>query len=226
MAWQFTITKIRKDIAGFDMLGTVNLAAFIVSGIGLNLYPGQDTIYIISRSLSQGRKAGILSVLGISTGGLCHTMIAALGLSSLLLASPDLFMVVKISGALYLIYLGLRFLFNSKNTNFPAEGYLSKLSSLQIYRQGLLTNLLNPKVALFFLSFLPQFIDPVKGRGFVSFIFLGSIFLATGTIWCLIVALFSAQVAQRLRQNPRCLFYMEKAAGCILIGIGVTLFFR
>jgi threonine/homoserine/homoserine lactone efflux protein len=208
------------------MLGTINLATFIISGIGLNLYPGQDTFYIITRSLSQGKKAGIMSVLGISTGGLCHTMIVGLGLSSILFASPEIFMFIKIAGALYLMYLGVRFLFNKKNTYIPTETYLSKLNNLQIYRQGLLTNLLNPKVALFFLSFLPQFVDPVNSRGFISFFFLGFIFLTTGTIWCLIVALFSAQVSQKLRQNPRCIFYLEKATGFIFIGIAVTLFFN
>jgi threonine/homoserine/homoserine lactone efflux protein len=207
------------------MFGTINLATFIVTGIGLNLYPGPDTMYIISRSLSQGKKAGILSVCGISTGGLCHTLLAGIGLSSILLASPRAFQCIKIAGALYLVYLGIRCLAGGRPSGgMDANTYLAHQTGLEICRQGLLTNLFNPKVALFFLSFLPQFIDPHDNYGFISFLFLGSIFLTTGTLWCLMIAIFSAQVSERLRRSHGALFYLEKATGILYIILGLLIF--
>ncbi|HPL18363.1 MAG TPA: LysE family translocator [Spirochaetota bacterium] len=208
------------------MLGTINLATFIVTGIGLNMYPGPDTMYIISRTLSQGKRAGILSALGISTGGLCHTLLAGIGLSSILLASPRAFQFVRTAGALYLVHLGIRCLLGGKrNDEMNADTYLARQSGLQIYRQGVLTNLFNPKVALFFLSFLPQFVDPVNNHGIVSFLFLGSIFLATGTAWCLMIAVCSARVAERLRKSRTIVYYMEKATGVLFIILGLLMFF-
>lgn len=207
------------------MFGTINLAAFIITGIGLNLYPGPDTMYIISRSLSQGKRAGVLSALGISTGGLCHTILAGLGLSAILIASPGAFMVLKAAGSLYLAYLGVRCLADGKlEEDAPSDTYLAHQSYAQIYRQGVLTNLFNPKVALFFLSFLPRFVDPVNNLGVISFLFLGSIFLTTGTIWCLIIALFSARISERLRQSRNMVFYMEKITGVLYIVLGLLIF--
>jgi threonine/homoserine/homoserine lactone efflux protein len=208
------------------MVGTINLATFIIAGIGLNLYPGPDTMYIISRSLAQGKKAGILSVCGISSGGLCHTLLAGIGLSSILLASPRAFQFVKIAGSLYLVYLGIRCLIAGKRSDeTTAAAYLARQTDFQIYRQGLLTNLFNPKVALFFLSFLPQFINPVNNYGFVSFMFLGGIFLATGTTWCLIIAFFSAHISEKLRQSRSAVFYLEKATGILFVILGLLIFF-
>ncbi len=204
------------------MLGTIHLTAFIVSGLLLNLYPGQDTMYIIGRSVSQGRKAGIVSVLGITTGGLVHTLLAGLGLSSILAASGAAFRVITALGALYLLYLGLRILAPAKKEH-AAQPYLSGQTLFQIYRQGLLTNLLNPKVALFFLSFLPQFVDPVRNYGPVSFIFLGSIFLATGMTWCLVVALSSAALSGFIKKNGRITAVLGKLTGMLFIGLGLKL---
>lgn len=207
------------------MFGTINLAAFVITGIGLNLYPGPDTMYIISRALSQGKRAGILSALGISTGGLCHTLLAGIGLSSILLASPRAFQIVKVAGALYLVYLGIRCLVGKRQEGAPeAHTYLARQTGLQIYRQAVLTNLFNPKVALFFLSFLPQFVDPVKNYGFISFLFLGSIFLTTGTVWCMTIALFAAQVSERLGRSRDAVLYMEKGTGILYIVLGILIF--
>jgi RhtB (resistance to homoserine/threonine) family protein len=204
------------------MLGTIHLTTFIISGLLLNLYPGQDTMYIISRSISQGKKAGILSVFGICSGGFIHTLLAGLGLSSILAASNIAFHAVKIIGALYLIYLGFRTIF-SKHDNSGTDTYLAKQTDLQIYKQGLLTNLLNPKVALFFLSFLPQFVNPVDNHGPLSFLFLGSIFLCTGTIWCLFVALFSAKISEKIKTNQKITLIFEKFTGIIFIGLGLNI---
>ena len=205
------------------MFGTIHLATFVLSGLVLNLYPGPDTMYIIGRSLSQGRKAGIVSVLGISTGGMIHTLLAGLGLSAVLAASVKAFFAVKTIGALYLLYIGIRAI-ASRRAAADTATYLGGQSHARIYRQGLLTNLFNPKVALFFLSFLPQFVDPGSKYGPLTFLFLGSIFLCTGTIWCMIVAVFSAALSERLKRNERITFVFEKITGLIFIGLGLNLF--
>jgi threonine/homoserine/homoserine lactone efflux protein len=204
------------------MLGTIHLTTFVISGLLLNLYPGQDTMYIVSRGVSQGRKAGILSVLGISSGGLIHTLLAGLGLSSILAASGTAFYAVKMTGAVYLIYLGVRIVL-SQRAVLSTETYLAQQTGLQIYKQGLLTNLLNPKVALFFLSFLPQFVDSESNYGPLSFIFLGSIFLCTGTIWCMVIALFSASISEKIKKNAKITHFVEKITGILFIGIGLNL---
>src|SRR5687767_690097 len=171
------------------MFGTQNLALFVVSGILLNLTPGQDTFYIIGRSLAQGRRAGILSVLGIVSGSVVHTVAAAFGLSAILASSASAFLVVKLAGAAYLVYLGVGMLLDRSADALPAGSEqaagFTRDSAWAIYRAGLLTNVLNPKVALFFLAFLPQFVDPAASSKVAAFLFLGAVFIFNGTIWCL-----------------------------------------
>ncbi|OHD65230.1 MAG: hypothetical protein A2176_06455 [Spirochaetes bacterium RBG_13_51_14] len=123
---------------------------------------------------------------------------------------------------MYLIYIGLKIIF-SKHADSSAETYLARQTDLEIYKQGLLTNLLNPKVALFFLSFLPQFVDPEHNYGPASFLFLGSIFFCTGTIWCMFVALFSAVISDKIKRNGKVTLIFEKITGIIFIGLGLNL---
>jgi len=139
------------------VFGTQNLALFVVSGFLLNLTPGQDTFYIVGRSLAQGRRAGVLSVFGITSGCVVHTVAAAFGLSAILATSAHAFLAVKLAGAAYLAYLGVRMLLDRSPASGIAE--LPVERSWAIYRAGVLTNVLNPKVAIFFLAFLPQFVD-------------------------------------------------------------------
>jgi len=206
------------------MFGTHNYLTFLFSGILLNLTPGQDTIYIIGRSIAQGRKAGVLSVLGIGTGAICHTLFVALGLATLLSVSQIAFSIIKYLGSAYLIYIGSRTLFSSTNIFDENETGKEKISESKIYIQGFLTNLLNPKVALFFLAFLPQFIDPVNNYGTFSFLFLGFTFIFTGSIWCLMVALFSSYITTFLRKDRKVTFMLNKACGILFIGLGVNIF--
>ena len=155
------------------MFGIDNFTGFLLVGIALNVTPGSDTIYILTRSVSQGKRAGLASVLGISTGSLIHTLLAALGLSMILTYSTTLFLVVKYLGAAYIIYLGLRMILG-RNALFDGQKQTGGRTDLfRIYRQGVLTNVLNPKVALFFLTFLPQFIDPANTYGPLPFLLLG-----------------------------------------------------
>jgi threonine/homoserine/homoserine lactone efflux protein len=167
------------------LFGTHDFLTFLFAGIALNIVPGQDTLYIIGRSLAEGRRAGIISVLGLGSSCLVHVMAAALGLYAVLALSPVAFMAVSLCGALYLVWLGIGIWIRRQVS--PAGFVVPKtaVSGWEIYRQGFLTNLLNPKVALFFLAFLPQFIVPGSGYGAVSFLFLGGTFMLTGTIWCL-----------------------------------------
>jgi threonine/homoserine/homoserine lactone efflux protein len=204
------------------MFGIHNYWLFIVSGLLLNITPGQDTLYIVGRSVSQGRRAGVLSVLGISTGCLVHTLAAAFGLSALLAASSQAFMVVKFIGAAYLVYLGFQMILSRASapkqltTGQPARGWM-------IYRQGILTNVLNPKVALFFLAFLPQFIELHSNTKVMAFLILGLTFIFNGTIWCMLVVWFSSVFSQRLRQGRSMEAWLKRAAGALFVGLGLKI---
>jgi threonine/homoserine/homoserine lactone efflux protein len=203
------------------MFGIVHYEMFLVAGIILNITPGSDTMYILSRSISQGRRAGIYSVLGISSGCAVHTLLAALGLSVILAQSALAFTIVKTAGALYLGYLGVTTLLAKDNMLVSLQENV--MSNRDIYWQGLLTNVLNPKVALFFISFLPQFIDPQNSFGIIPFIFLGITFLVTGTLWCFILALCSSGATTLLRQNNNVANLLNKICGGIYLLLGVKL---
>jgi threonine/homoserine/homoserine lactone efflux protein len=153
------------------MFGTQHFFTFLLAGIALNLTPGQDTLYIIGRSLAQGRTAGIVSALGIGSGCAIHIIASAIGLYSLLALTPVVFTAICWSGAVYLIFLGVM-IWAKRKSNMPEFKFASTSEGKwAIYRQGMITNLLNPKIALFFLAFPPQFIDPVSNFGFLSFLF-------------------------------------------------------
>ncbi|MDQ0271856.1 LysE family translocator [Cytobacillus purgationiresistens] len=203
------------------MFGITSFWLFVLTSLLMNMTPGTDTMYIVSRSISQGKKAGIYSVLGISSGSLIHTFLAAMGLSLILTTSVALFTTVKLIGAAYLIYLGVRMLIQKKSNLEQMDTQF--LSLKKIYLQGLITNVTNPKVALFYISFLPQFISLDNGYGPVPFILLGLTFVLTGTTWCLLVAVFSSLATKKLRNNPKVEYILNKVTGIIFIGLGVKL---
>ncbi|KPU51613.1 LysE family translocator [Bacillus wiedmannii] len=202
------------------MYGIINYEVFLLTGILLNLIPGADTMYIVGRSISQGRKAGVYSVLGIITGSLVHTLLVAFGLSIILTKSIVLFNTIKVIGVIYLVYLGIKMILDKTNVAFQASP--NKLNIRKIYVQGLLTSLTNPKVSLFFIAFLPQFID-TKASGPMPFIILGLTFTVTGLLWCLFVAYFSAYVTKKLRGNQKVGMILNKITGLIFIGMGLKL---
>lgn len=204
-----------------QMLGIENYGVFLVSGILLNITPGQDTFYILGRSISQGRRAGILSVLGIVNGALIHTLLLAFGLSVLLTKSELTFNIIKYSGAVYLCILGIKSLI-SKYGKFCIK-QTGNYSNKKIYFQGLLTNLLNPKVALFYLAFLPQFIADGNAYGALPFLILGFTFITTGTIWCMLLAIFSSGISNRLRQNESVSKILNIMCGILFVGLGINL---
>jgi RhtB (resistance to homoserine/threonine) family protein len=208
------------------MFGIENYLVFIVSGIILNITPGNDTIYILSRSIAQGKKAGVISVLGISTGALTHTIMASLGLSVILNKSILLFDVIKYIGVMYLVYIGMKTIISKNNPFNNQTNIESFIDYKQIYKQGFLTNLFNPKVALFFLSFLPQFINPNINHTPIPFLILGVTFLTTGTIWCLFLAYASSFLSKILRENNKISTITHKLSGIIFIGLGLKLAFE
>jgi len=204
------------------MVGIQNYEVFVLSGILVNITPGQDVMYILGRSVAQGRKAGVLSVLGISTGALIHTLAVALGLSAILIASAPAFRVMTYAGAGYLVYLGVKmFLRDPEHANLQKTSEDS--NGWSIYLQGMLTDLLNPNVILFFLAFLPQFVDPTIQYGILPFLLLGSTFVTTGTTWCLIVACFAAGISRHLRRNPRTAVMVSRVTGGLFVFLGLRL---
>jgi len=204
------------------MLGTQHLTLFVVSGILLNLTPGQDTFYIVGRSAAQGRRAGMLSVLGIVSGSIMHTLAAAFGLSAILATSARAFLVVKFAGAGYLVYLGVALLLD-RTTGVAPSAEWSQDGGWAIYRAGFLTNLLNPKVGLFFMAFLPQFVAPDAESRILTFLFLGGLFICTGTIWCLVLAWGASTMSRRLRDNPSASVLLKRVTGAVFVGLGARL---
>jgi threonine/homoserine/homoserine lactone efflux protein len=205
------------------MYGIENYLGFVVAGVLLNLTPGADTLYILTRSISQGKRAGIYSVLGISTCVLVHTVFAALGLSLILAKSAFTYNLVRYVGVAYLFYLGIRMIIERNNIFDNKNQRIETINLFKIYRQGMLTNVLNPKVALFFLSFLPQFVNPNNGNGPLPFLILGLTFLTTGTLWCLFLAGSASLVTKTLRENDKIGKMMQKISGLIFIALGVKL---
>jgi threonine/homoserine/homoserine lactone efflux protein len=206
------------------MFGTQHFWLFVVSGLLLNITPGQDTLYIVTRSVAQGRAAGLWSVLGIASGSVLHTLAAAFGLSAILATSAHAFTIVKLAGAAYLVYLGVKMLLERPSPS-PAgvEPPLRHESAWAIYRAAMLTNVLNPKVALFFLAFLPQFVAPEASSRVAAFLFLGAVFVFNGTLWCLVLVLGASALSSRLRRSAAGARRLRQATGAVFVGLGARL---
>lgn len=198
-----------------------SLAAFVAAGLLLNVTPGPDVLYIVGRSLAQGRAAGVISALGIATGSLVHVAGATLGLSAILAATPLAYDVVRYAGAAYLVWLGGRALRSRAGAlTIDQAGTFSRAA---IFRQGAVTNVLNPKVALFFLAFLPQFTDPVRGSVALQAAVLGLIFIANGLLVCVAYALGASAIGTWLRTRYDVHTWMNRAMGALFVGLGVRL---
>jgi threonine/homoserine/homoserine lactone efflux protein len=204
------------------MFGIHDFGIFLATSILLNLTPGTDTFYILGRTLSQGPGAGIASALGIASGALVHTLAAALGLSALLAASATAFLVIRLAGAGYLVYLGVRMLLTRQLSSSLAED-MPSARLLDVYRQGLLTNLLNPKVALFFLAFLPQFISADGGNPYPGLTLLGLCFVLTSTLWCLCLVWLASGLRRLLQRDETVVALLHRVAGVLFIGLGLRL---
>jgi RhtB (resistance to homoserine/threonine) family protein len=206
-----------------------DLPLFITASILIVAMPGPDVLYVLGRSTTGGRNAGIWSALGVATGNLIHTTAATLGISALLLTSAWLFTIVKIIGACYLFYLGIQMLRTRKSDSqieVQPKINLQPVSSKQIFLQGMLTDVLNPKSALFYITFLPQFIDGHAPNRISSLICLGLLFVIIGLVNDLILAIFSSFFSNSLKRSPGIKRWLDRVFGCILVGLGVRLAFE
>ena len=198
-----------------------NLIVFMTATLALNLTPGPDMLYVIARSVGQGQKAGVVSALGIGAGCLAHTFAAAFGLSALLMSSAVAYDVVKYAGAVYLIYLGVCALVSKSQFEQQAELKPASLSS--IFYQGVVTNVLNPKVALFFLAFLPQFAKAENGSIAWQIIFLGFLFNISGTLVNIVVASLGGRIGKALKHRPAFAQMQRWLTGGVFIALGLRL---
>jgi threonine/homoserine/homoserine lactone efflux protein len=203
--------------------GITDFGLFCMAVLLLNATPGPDTAFIVGRSVAQGRAAGLVSALGISLGCLIHSVASAFGLTAILAASATAFMLVKLAGGAYLIYIGLRMLLATpvQAANAPI---VREVRSLQkIFWQAVVTNVLNPKVILFFLSFFPQFVAPDASRKTLAFLLLGVTFVALSTIWNSGTAILAGTVSRRAGSNLTVKLWLERTVGAAFIALGAKL---
>lgn len=204
-----------------EALGIHELWLFILSGLLLNITPGPDTAYIIGRSIQFGWRGGAAAATGISIGCLVHVFGAAVGLSALLMASSAAFTVLKWVGAAYLLFTGVQMLLSRSRPLAEAAAVGSETSLARVFWQGALTNVLNPKVALFFLAFLPQFVAVESAHKTLAFLTLGLIFITSGALWCFCIAAFAARAAGRIRQSAGAVAWVNRALGGLFVYLGI-----
>lgn len=205
------------------MFGIINYEMFFTSCIILSLIPGSDTVFILTQSISNNKKIGMISALGISSGIIVHTTLVTLGLSAILKSSPIAFQGVKFLGAGYLIYLGIKSIL-TKESLLLQEGPVSKSNLKKAYFQGLITNVLNPKIALFFLAFLPQFINTESDYYTTfAFVLLGLTYFFTATIWSIILSMFASTASLFLKKKQGFSKMINKICGSIFILLGVNI---
>jgi len=197
-----------------------SLTVFLLAGLALLLLPGPAVLYVVARSVDQGRTAGLVSVLGVGLGSMVHVIAAALGLSALLVQSAVAFNTVKYLGAAYLIYLGIRRLLDDEEDIAAADGMKRTLRS--IFVQGVWVNILNPKTALFFLAFLPQFVSVEAGAVGVQILFLGGLFITMGIITDGVYAIAAGGLGAWLKRRPGVVKAQRWTAGGIFISLGVA----
>ncbi|MCJ1782055.1 LysE family translocator [Mammaliicoccus sciuri] len=204
------------------MFDIVSFQLFLITVLIICITPGIDMMFILNRSISQGRDAGIYSALGVSVGAVVHTVLSGLGLSVILQTSVVLFTIIKIVGAVYLIYLGIQ-MFISKQSSISIKKTVYQ-SRRKLFVQGVITNVTNPKVALFFISFIPQFISVDNQYGPIPFLILGSIFVVMGAITSFIIAIFSSSLTTKLRDNIVAEKIINKISGAVFVILGISLF--
>ncbi|HTH58971.1 MAG TPA: LysE family translocator [Paraburkholderia sp.] len=212
------------------MLGITHFAFFVVAVFLLNVTPGPDTAYIVGRSVAQGRGAGLTSALGISAGCCVHSLACAFGLTALLAASAAAFTVIKVVGAIYLVYLGVRLIFaKPAPARAPREAAVDEPRAAaarplrQLFLQGFWTNVLNPKVVLFFVSFFPQFVAVGSPHKTLAFLALGAVFVAMSTVWNSFVAWIAGSVTRRFSGKPAVKKWLDRTVGTAFVGLGIRL---
>jgi len=207
------------------MPSTDTLAIFVLAAVIMNLSPGPSNLYVMARSISQGLSGGAIAAVGLALGSLVHVLAAALGLSAIFLYSPTAYLFLKILGAAYLIYLGYTYLRSRSNeAEKQPENIESRLpdspSSTDILKQSFWVEVLNPKTALFFLAFLPQFVDVNRADTTLQFFVLGMIVTLSAIPCDLVVAYFGGRAGEWMKNNDRVVLWQNKISGMILIGLG------
>jgi threonine/homoserine/homoserine lactone efflux protein len=198
------------------------MTVYVLASLALIATPGQDMIYVITRSLAQGRLAGVASAVGVCIGILVHTALAALGVSAILHSSEALFFALKIAGAAYLVYLGIRMLFAREATVLgAADGNHRSLAALAW--QGVLSNVTNPKIVLFFFAFLPQFVDSRSVTPTRDLAFLGVLYALMALPVKVGVGLAAGSLSERARRSPKLLTHINQASGLVLVALGLRL---
>ena len=201
---------------------TPALGLYIVASLALIATPGQDMLYVITRSLAQGRFAGVCSAVGVCLGILVHTALAALGVGAILQASETLFIALKLIGAAYLVYLGLKLALSREAARaIGAAG--ARLSPFALVWQGVLSNVTNPKIVLFFLAFLPQFVDPASAHPTRDLVFLGVLYAALALPIKTAVGLAAGSLSQRIFKRPAAIAWMNRFSGTVLVALGLRL---
>lgn len=207
---------------------TQNLALFVVAGLMLNMTPGPDSLLIMARSAGQGWRAGSAAALGVGAGTFVHIFAAALGLSAILATSATAFALLKYAGAAYLLYVGIGLLRSQKAPVVQPDARLPQVTVLsyrRIFVQGFLTNVLNPKVAIFFLAFVPQFIAPDASNKALAFVILGFIFNFNGMLWCHVLVFSAAFAGRRWRTDGEVARWLNRLIGLVFISFGIRLAF-
>ena len=203
------------------MPGIEMVLVFMAAALALNLTPGPDMLYVTARSVSDGRSAGVVSAFGIAAGTLVHITALALGLAALLAAVPLAYDAVRIAGAIYLGVIGLQLMLRPRTAGGVAQLPRSRLRV--VFAQAVVTNVLNPKVALFFLAFLPQFVDPAAGAPVPQIVLLGLAFNVQGTLVNVAVALLASRTTHWLRSSERRISMLQRLTGALFVALGARL---
>jgi threonine/homoserine/homoserine lactone efflux protein len=203
------------------MDGLINFPLFLISSLLIIIAPGPDFIYVTTRGISEGNKAGLLSALGISIGLLIHTLFAAFGLSAIIQASRFVYMIIKYIGAGYLIYIGIKFLLNRKKSNI--NDLKSEVRKHNVLKQGIITNVFNPKAIVTFMAFLPQFVDIKITNPTGQFITLGMILSIMAVLWFSIIGYFAGSIGTYIRKNEKIQKWISCISGSVMIILGLRL---
>ncbi|EKF55542.1 lysine exporter protein (lyse/ygga) [Galbibacter marinus] len=202
-------------------MGIENFYTFIISTLFFIITPGMDTVFVLNKSIGEGRKSGIYATLGVNSGIIIHTLLGALGLSVLISKVPSALIAIKYCGATYLVYVGTMALINRKSkVNIDSSSHRNGRKT-NSYWSGLVTNTLNPKVALLFLAFFPQFIVPEQINNPIPFMTLGLSYAIMGTIWYITLSLLASGFSQRLKTNPKTMFHLNTISGIVFILMGL-----
>ncbi|MEM5538252.1 LysE family translocator [Olleya sp. AS48] len=207
------------------MLGIENFLTFMVTALFFVMTPGIDTVFVLNKSIGQGRKSGIVSAMGINTGILTHTFLSAIGLTVLIAKSAIAFMVIKYIGAAYLVYIGMKKYMDTSALFIENRVSEVKNSSKNDFWSGFFTNSLNPKVALFFLAFFPQFITPSKLEDPVPFVLLGVTFAIIGVIWYVTLTMFASTFSTKIKGNPNSGIWLNRVSGFVFVLMGLQIAF-